>query len=90
MSQKPVNAPRLSPSMALVPSGESWEGKTIDEDAHCFRVCSDKRHVVRWLLCLLSFNSDLRRESRRLENEIDSKLVSFGKLSSSYHHRESG
>ena len=32
---------------------------------------------------------ELRRESRRLENEIDTKLVSFGKLSSSFLRRES-
>ena len=37
---------------------------------------------------LFSF-SELRRESRRLENEIDAKLVSFGKLSSSFLRRES-
>ena len=31
----------------------------------------------------------LRRESRQLENEIDTKLLSFGKLSSSFLHRDS-
>lgn len=31
---------------------------------------------------------ELRKESRRLENEIDLKLVSFGKLGSSYSHRD--
>lgn len=32
----------------------------------------------------------LRRESRQLENEIDAKLVSFSKLSSSFLHRDTG
>ena len=33
--------------------------------------------------------SELRKESRRLENEIDMKLVSFSKLGSTYSHRDS-
>ncbi len=38
---------------------------------------------------LLSTHSiDLRKESRRLENEIDMKLVSFSKLGSTYSHRD--
>jgi Golgi SNAP receptor complex protein 1 len=32
---------------------------------------------------------ELRKESRRLENEVDQKLVSFSKLGSSYSHRDS-
>lgn len=31
---------------------------------------------------------ELRRQSRKLESEIDQKLVSFSKLSTSYGHRE--
>ena len=34
-------------------------------------------------------HTELRKESRRLEVEIDIKLVSFGKLGSSYAQRES-
>ena len=33
--------------------------------------------------------TELRKESRRLEVEIDLKLISFGKLGSSYAQRES-
>lgn len=36
----------------------------------------------------LSTGIDLRKESRRLENEIDLKLVSFSKLGSTYAHRD--
>ncbi len=32
--------------------------------------------------------AELRKESRRLENEIDMKLVSFSKLGSTYSHRD--
>ena len=35
------------------------------------------------------FVTELRKESRRLEVEIDLKLISFGKLGSSYAQRES-
>ena len=34
------------------------------------------------------FHTELRKESRQLENEIDLKLVSFSKLGSSYSHRD--
>ena len=37
---------------------------------------------------LIFYGIDLRKESRRLENEIDLKLVSFSKLGSTYAHRD--
>ena len=37
----------------------------------------------------MTFYTELRKDSRRLENEIDQKLVSFSKLGSSYSHRDS-
>ena len=39
--------------------------------------------------CLCQFiSTELRKESRRLETEIDLKLVSFSKLGSTYAHRD--
>lgn len=34
--------------------------------------------------------SDLRKQARQLENEIDLKLVSFSKLGTSYSHSDYG
>lgn len=39
-------------------------------------------------LCFLF--SDLRKQARQLENEIDLKLVSFSKLGTSYSHSDYG
>ena len=33
-------------------------------------------------------HTELRKESRRLENEVDQKLVSFSKLGSTFSHRD--
>ena len=43
-----------------------------------------------WLHFLITFlPSDLRRQARRLENELDIKLVSFSKLGSNISHSHS-
>ena len=43
--------------------------------------------ILIFLYCLCT--TELRKESRRLEVEIDLRLVSFSKLGSSYAQRES-
>ena len=47
-----------------------------------YDMVSLRRHVILAVV-------ELRKESRRLENEIDLKLVSFSKLGSSYSHKDS-
>lgn len=38
------------------------------------------------MICFYNFVTDLRKQARQLENELDLKLVSFSKLCTSYSH----
>ena len=46
------------------------------------------RYIEAGFMFVFLSSSELRRESRRLENEVDLKLVSFSKLGSTYSHRD--
>ena len=78
-------------TMSRIATEKSWEGKKSRTTIHRF-VCSDDvatfTRKVAFITIFLVL--ELRRESRQLENEIDAKLNSFSKLSSSFLHREAG
>lgn len=68
--------------MSRLIAEKSWEGKAL-AISHTI--------LVTWqtmtpFFVIFPNNSELRRDSRQLENEIDAKLNSFSKLSSNYLH----
>lgn len=82
----------VAPStMSRVATEKSWEGKKSRTTIHRFVYSDDVATFIRKVVFVMIFLVlELRRESRQLENEIDAKLNSFSKLSSSFLHRESG
>lgn len=64
-------------SVQLQGAGSQWEG----DWAKLKTLCQVYLSVALWV--------DLHKESRRLENEVDLKLLSFSKLGSNYTQRDS-
>lgn len=63
-----------------------WDGKN-----GLIQIVPYMRSISEWdWYCLFEFHCfvDLRKESRKLENEIDAKVVSFTKLASAYSQKD--